>query len=392
VKTSSGIEQEFASENGGKPLLSNGLRSAARKSTVLLPLVIIAVSAGASIALQQYFRKDIPRTGREQRLMIVLDAPYGSVYLRPGTQNGVVATAESDDDESEAQSLHLHYGIRNQTIGILQIGVGTDEGMLNPNELAGVWRAGNGLSLASASAEPQSDMGRPAPVYAVPNGSPRTLSPDAPRPIPPLATPFHPRFYQVISTDAGTFIRPVAERASQTRLFVTREIPATLQADLGFGEAVLDVSGLPLLGATIETGASRATVVSNAPNPQAMSVCQVNAGIGECQINGISNFNATKFVFNGGVGSYSLNFGGRLSRNLEAFISVGLGRCQITIPPEAGRVQVFYDDGLLSSFNFSGLTKRREGYATSVGFDQSTRPILTLRLSSGFGKMSVSYH
>jgi hypothetical protein len=52
---------------------------------------------------------------------------------------------------------------------------------------------------------------------------------------------------------------------------------------------------------------------------------------------------------------------------------------------------VFYDDGLLSSFNFSGLTKRREGYATSVGFDQSTRPILTLRLSSGLGRMSVSY-
>jgi hypothetical protein len=379
--------QEFTYDESRKPLLSAELRQLVRRSSVLLPLVVIAATAGAAIAIQQYFRKDIPLTGHEQRLMIVLNAPFGSVFLRPGTAPGVVATAESDDNEGEGDGLHLRYGIRNQTIGILQIGIGTDEGMANPNELANVWRANNGLALASVSPQLQSDLGRPAPVYALQSAT------DAPRPIAPLATPFarRLRYYQVISTDAGTFVRPVVERSAQTRLYVTRALPSTLQADLGFGEAVLDLSSLPLLAASIETGAARATILSNAPNPQPMNVCQVNAGIGECQVHGISNFNATKFVFNGGVGSYQLGFGGRLTRNLEAFISVGLGKCQISIPPDAGRVQVFYDDGLLSSFIFSGLTKRREGYATSVGFDQSTAPILTLRLSSGLGKMSVSY-
>jgi hypothetical protein len=318
--------------------------------------------------------------------MVILDAPFGSVMLRPGTPPGVVAMAESDEDEGDGNGIRLRYGIRNQTIGILQVGVGTDEGMANPNELAGVWRAQSGLSLASQW-QFESDLGRPAPVYAV--APPSELL----RPVAPLATPYRmrPVRYEVISTDAGSFLRPVSERMAQTRLFVTRDLPSTLNANLGFGEATLDVSSLPLLAAQIETGASKATIGSNAPNPQAMNICQINAGIGECQVAGISNFNAAKFVFNGGVGSYQLGFGGRLTRNLEAFISVGLGKCQISIPPEAGRVQVFYDDGLLSSFNFSGLTKRREGYATSVGFDQSTRPILTLRLSSGLGRMSVNY-
>lgn len=319
--------------------------------------------------------------------MVILDAPFGSVFLRPGTPPGVVATAESDEDEGDGNGIRLRYGIRNQTIGILQVGVGTDEGMANPNELAGVWRAHSELGFSSVS---QREF-----VPDMPSGAPQrsVQVSDLPRPMTPLASPFRlgrgP--FQVIATDAGTYLRPVSERMSQTRLFITRDLPSTLNANLGFGEATLDVSSLPLLAAQIETGASKATIMSNAANPQAMNICQINAGIGECQVMGISNFNAAKFVFNGGVGSYQLGFGGHLSRNLEAFISVGLGTCKISIPPEAGRVQVFYDDGLLSSFTFNGLTKRREGYATSVGFDQSTRPILTLRLSSGLGKMSVSY-
>lgn len=353
---------------------------------MLLPLVVIVATAGASIALEKYFRKEITSTGREQQLIVMLNAPFGSVVLRPGTPAGVIAAAESDDNEGEGNSLRLRYGIRNQTIGILQIGVGTDEGMVDPNRLAAVWRA-NGLSLASSNSRVQSDLGIPARLQSF------EPAPEPIRQLQPLATPFAQRVhFEMVSTDAGTFIRPVMEKMSQTRIFITRDLPSSLNASFGFGEATLDISGLPLTSATIETGASKATVISNGPNAQPMSVCQVNAGIGECRVDGIANFNATKFVFNGGVGSYQLGFGGHLTRNMEAFISVGLGKCHISIPPDAARVQVFYDDGLLNSFNFNGLTQRREGYATSPGFDLSTRPILTLRLSSGLGKMSVNYH
>jgi hypothetical protein len=69
-----------------------------------------------------------------------------------------------------------------------------------------------------------------------------------------------------------------------------------------------------------------------------------------------------------------------------------MGKVAISIPPEAARVQVIYDDSYFSSFTFNGLNKRRDGYFTSVGFDQSRAPILTLRLSSGLGKMVVNYH
>ena len=163
-------------------------------------------------------------------------------------------------------------------------------------------------------------------------------------------------------------------------------------ADLGFGESFVDLSDLPVMSADIESGANQTTIVSRTPNTRNMSVCRVGAGIGQCNMSGIGNMNPEHFYFNGGFGSYHLSFDGEQHRDIDATIQVGLGKCSITIPPSAARVQVFYDDGLLSSYDFSGLTRRRDGYATSVGFDNSKAPVLTLRLETGMGRISVSYH
>ena len=123
-----------------------------------------------------------------------------------------------------------------------------------------------------------------------------------------------------------------------------------------------------------------------------MGGCRINAGFGEFSMDGISDLNTDRFIFSGGVGYYSLNFNGTLTQNLDATVEVGMGKVAVNIPPEAGRVQIYYDDSYFSSFSFSGLSKRRDGYYTSGGFEQSKAPILTLHLSSGLGKMIVNYH
>jgi hypothetical protein len=88
---------------------------------------------------------------------------------------------------------------------------------------------------------------------------------------------------------------------------------------------------------------------------------------------------------------YNLNFGGKLKKNLEANVSVGLGKLSVRVPPTSGRLQIIYDDGVFCSYNFAGIVKKRDGYATSVGFDQSNAPVLTLRITSGAGKVNVVY-
>jgi hypothetical protein len=334
----------------------------------------IAGIAVIAVAVDRYALEHIAKIGGEQRVVFQLDAPYGSVDLKSGTTATDIATIETMTEDGVSHSCQWSYGLRSGGIGMLRIGLGTDEGMRSQPPIA-MWHAHSGYSPAAAM--------QPQPDYATPC-LPQLFSFS----IPPIASD-GPTF-RVISTDAGTLVIPEAKVG--TRISLSNQIPIQFSANLGLGESNLDLTGLSLTDAIIETGASKAIICSRQQNPVAMHNCIVSAGIGLCTFTGISNLNTNNFTFNGAVGSYHLGFEGKLNHNMDATVEVGLGMCTISIPPTAARVQVFYDDGFLSSVALSGLSKIRDGYATSPGFRYSSSPVLTLHLSSGAGKISVSYH
>ncbi len=339
----------------------------------------LLLSAGVAIAAANYFHEEISRTGNERNLRVELDAPFGSVNVSGGTKNNVVVVGETDGgDKNSEPSIHLSYSMHNKTEGVVKIDIGKDEGMVRPTAPLAIWWARNpGFSFTTANAV-QSDMGgnriygeRPTFVF--------------PPVFLPMPTPQNLRAVPIPSSEGHPATEGVA------KIVLTKELPMTLHAELGFGQSDLDLTGLGITALNVETGASKSRVIVRQPNPQVMATCQVNAGLGECRLLGIANFNAQRFSFSGGFGAYELGFQGHLSRNMDASITLGVGKCMVNIPPDCGRVQVYYEDGILSSFLFQGLTKRREGCYTSVGFEQSTAPILTLHLSSGMGKMTVNY-
>lgn len=334
---------------------------------------------GIAVALDHYITTHIQRKGGEERLVFRLEAPYGSVELRPGVVSGDVATVEMLADDANAHNISTSYSVRNGSIGMLRVGVGTDEGMRSSPPLA-MWYAKSGFVTASAPV-PESDQGSlmlHSPVHF-------TMPP-----IEPNFGYYYPPRVTRISTDAGTSVIPAS--SAGTRIHLTKDLPTDLVANLGFGESTLDLTGLQLTNAMIETGASKAYIFCNQTNSQNLRNCSVRAGIGQCIFTGISNLNADRFAFRGALGSYHLGFDGHLTHNLDVVVEIGLGMCTLSIPPTTARVQVFFEDGLLSSFSFPGLAVRRDGYASSPGFDKSTSPILTLHLSSGAGKISVNYH
>jgi hypothetical protein len=341
-----------------------------RKQTAVFAVIGVVTLAGVVFAVARIVRYPVAKQGKEQRINAIIKVPYGSVVLNSGTDPDKVAMVESQtDDPDENPSMHIRYtGNSNGTQTTLRITLGSDEGMLDrPNEIARGWYSSSpNFSPVSFSAV-HTDAGSFIPASA--------LTSDAP--------------------NSDYIYSPVPTAKSDndiSRIYLTRDIPISLYAEMGFGESLLDLTGLALIGTTIQTSTSRTRIIARSPNPTPMSTFTVNAGLGECTVEGICNFNCSAFDFTGGVGYYELRFNGNLQKNLEASVSIGCGKVVLNIPPESGRVQVMYDDNLFSSFSFQGLVKRREGFYTSVGFDQSKAPVLTLRLSSGVGKMIVNYH
>jgi hypothetical protein len=325
---------------------------------VLITLGTLTGAAGIACAVGQFFTHEIPLKGGEERAYVKVSAPYGSLILGSTSSTGLLAYLEGHGDNGEEPSMRSRYVVRGTT-GILNLTVGEDEGTLHPEQLASAHRAASSFSLVGSGNNRYSDEGQ---VFYIGDGRDYSYTRAA-------YTPTH----------------------ASTRLFLTKKIPLALDAEMGFGESVLDLSGLWLQNLNLEIGANQANVFVRSPNPGTMDTCSVSAGVGEFSMEGIGFLNASKFDFNGGFGRYRLNFAGRLKKNLEANVSIGLGMVSIRVPPDAGRLQVFYDDGVFCSYNFAGIAKRRDGYATSAGFEQSNAPILTLRITSGAGKVSVIY-
>ncbi len=335
-------------------------------SRVALPLFVFFAVTGVAYAAYRIVSHEIPRSNTETRLNIHVYAPYGSLAITPRTAQRSIARLDMEAEETgEDPAMYLRYGVSQAGVGNLRVSIGDDEGSLREHRPVAMWRANSERLLVNTNYISSDNGGGYSYGYERNN-------------IVTSPIPMHPG--------------PVQQEGDyKARLYLARDLPTSLNAQLGFGESYIDLTGMAMERTYIETGASKVRVVFGAPNVAPMSVYQVSAGVGECALDGICYSNAAKFEFSGGIGYYSLGFGGELQRNMDATVSVGLGKVTLNIPPQAGRVQVFYDDNMFSGYNFSGLAIRRSGYATSVGFDRSTAPILTLHLSSGMGKMNVVY-
>ena len=134
--------------------------------------------------------------------------------------------------------------------------------------------------------------------------------------------------------------------------------PMTLRIDAGAYEGDLDLSGLTLRSLAIKDGASKVQVKFTAPNPGQMDSFTYNTGASTVVLAGLANANFQQMKFQGGAGSYALDFSGDLRTDAVVSVKAGVGSVQISIPP-----------GTSSQVNVSGaLTKVSvQGKWTTVG-------------------------
>jgi len=124
--------------------------------------------------------------------------------------------------------------------------------------------------------------------------------------------------------------------SSSLDLRLSRDVPMDLDLDFGAGSARLDLSGLPLFGLEVNTGASESEIRVEEVNPVAMASASINVGAAKLSMHGIGNLNAERVAVKAGLGSVSLGLDGEWPRDAHVSVEMGLGALEIRVPESIG--------------------------------------------------------
>jgi hypothetical protein len=165
-------------------------------------------------------------------------------------------------------------------------------------------------------------------------------------------------------------------------------LPLALNLELGAGKGELDLSGLQITDLKVSSGASSVEMNCNEPNPLSLENVRIESGVSKFSAYNLCNLNFRKMKFQGGVGAYRLDFGGKLQQDAEVNIEVGLGAVSISVPEDIP-TRIIYDDSWLSSFDIDyGFVKNKKGVYETDSFGMSERR-LTIKVESGLGSIKI---
>lgn len=171
-------------------------------------------------------------------------------------------------------------------------------------------------------------------------------------------------------------------------LSLSDAIPVSLEIELGVGSGDFNLTGLRVRDFTLSAGASNVTLAFDEPNNTRIENLTVESGVSKFDGRNLCNANFKHFRFKGGVGSYTLDFGGVCKGEMSVEIEVGLGVVTIFIPREMG-ARIAYDKSWMSridcdeDFHETG----EESYLSENYNSVSDR--MNIVLNSGLGSIKV---
>jgi hypothetical protein len=176
------------------------------------------------------------------------------------------------------------------------------------------------------------------------------------------------------------------ERRLTARL--TDAVPLSLKIGLGAGKGKFDLTGLKLKNLKLSAGASSAEVQCNEPNMVNCENVAIESGVSKLSATGLANLNFQRLKFSGGVGSYTLDFGGKLQQKAYADLEVGLGSIVVYVPKNTP-AKIITDESWFSSVDVDDcFEKTRKGTYETDGFERSDRT-LTIKIGSGLGSIKI---
>lgn len=160
-------------------------------------------------------------------------------------------------------------------------------------------------------------------------------------------------------------------------------VPTDLVVKAGAYKGNLDLSGIPITNLEINDGASQAEVTFDQLNPEVMKSLIYKTGASQISLYGLANANFDEMQFDGGAGSYTLDFSGDLQHDTDISVNFGLGDVKIIIP-KGVPAQVIVDGGL-NNVELTG-TWSIDGSVYNVN---GNGPKLYFRVKMGLGNLQL---
>jgi hypothetical protein len=168
----------------------------------------------------------------------------------------------------------------------------------------------------------------------------------------------------------------------------TDAIPIAFNISLGAGKGDFDFAGLQVQHLKISAGASSADLRCDEVNSIPCEDVIIESGVSKFSAENLCNLNFRKLKFSGGVGSYKLDFGGKLQQTAVAAVEVGLGAVTVYVP-RTTPTRVIYDESWFSSIDLDdSFVRTKKSVYETEDFARSDKT-LTIRIESGLGSIKV---
>ncbi len=170
-------------------------------------------------------------------------------------------------------------------------------------------------------------------------------------------------------------------------LALGRARPYELLIETGASEARFELGGLPLRRLLIKQGAGKAEYSFDEPNPESMTLFDVDAGAVALEMSNLANANAAEMTLDGGAASYKLDFGGTLRR--EAFVRINTGMAGVEVRVPATTPARIMTESILGALQVGdGFTKKEGAFVTQAAL-AGRSPVLTIRASVALGSLQI---
>jgi len=168
----------------------------------------------------------------------------------------------------------------------------------------------------------------------------------------------------------------------------TDAVPISFDVEIGLGKGDLDLTGLNVKDLNLSAGASSVSLRFNQPNKSVIEELTIESGLSKFRAEGLCNANFNHLKFEGGVGDYSLDFGGSLKREVDVDIEVGLGSLTVTIPKQIG-TKVIYDESFIAHINLDRdfSEEEEDNYYSSNYYSSKGR--INMRIEAGLGSVKI---